>query len=205
MKETHSMPATLAKQQDVLVAVNELLVAVDIARRAESHSTLLDAVSLCTQAISPLFLYRTVPRVCLGASVKMLMALEAVPAEVDGGLFGPQTRALTSYILHHCFVMCTQLRYPNVLVQMLKHDVPERYVAKQAVETIQKLQAVADVTQELASVGNWEAAAARWALLEPEGDVRQPVLKQTVEDPLGALAAAKGLLLEPEGDVRQPV
>ena len=46
LEETSTMPATMAKQQDVLVAVNELLVAIDIARRAESHAVLPDAVSL---------------------------------------------------------------------------------------------------------------------------------------------------------------
>ena len=46
LKEFKTMPAVMAQQQDVLVAVNELLVAIDIARRAESHAVLLDAVSL---------------------------------------------------------------------------------------------------------------------------------------------------------------
>ena len=45
----------------MLLDVNELLVAADVARRADDVATVLDAVSLATTTLAPLFLYRTVP------------------------------------------------------------------------------------------------------------------------------------------------
>ena len=45
----------------MLLDVNELLVAADVARRADDVATVLDAVSFATTTLAPLFLYRTVP------------------------------------------------------------------------------------------------------------------------------------------------
>ena len=59
--QRQDVPVTLDKQQQVLVDVNELLVAADVARRADDVATVLDAVSLATTTLAPLFLYRTVP------------------------------------------------------------------------------------------------------------------------------------------------
>ncbi|CEM04430.1 unnamed protein product [Vitrella brassicaformis CCMP3155] len=163
-------PCNRAAQVAIFRMLNEVLIALDAARRSGESETVFRCVSLILWSAQPFLTLKTKPAQLLEAFSKAIVAVEGIAATSESAEgddangeprvgWDPQARATVASLVFHIITAATQLSQLPYLPPLLSSDSADRYTASPAVQPlVGQLKGVGDLTLLLALTGHFTSS-----------------------------------------------